>query len=538
MKNRLLSIIILLCAYPALAQRTDERVYVTTDRDWYAAGETLYLSAFCADVRDGVRLSSVSAIAYVELTSADGTSVCGKVALNGGRGGGSFRIPLTLPSGNYRLSAYTHLSTADPAAGSRIISVYNTLFTSRVPDGVTVGSAPDNPAFPPSPDCLRTEVLPDGRIRLYSGQDATLSVSVFRNGRFPSYSIPSFGEALKAPSVTVSTPEIPEYDGEIITLRLSRADGSPLTEQDSREVLISRPGHPGDVYATGLQPDGTARVFTGNLFGTGDMVITLDENAPAFRADVESPFRGVAAGPVPALVLDPSLEDRLSRLGVRMQITSAFDADTLYSRLPHRSLDLVQGREVHYALDDYTRFATLQEILVEYLSYIRVRRQGDDVQLQVCYRKKQDGQLTYGDGTSLILVDGVPVQDHSLVYNLDPALIRAVDVYPHSYYVGKRLYRGIANFVTFKGDMGGIRFRDNVRVLEFEGPSYPVAFSPSSAPGYPNQRETLLWHPMVELRAGEEWILPTLEADEGLVMVVEGLTADGTPVYYRRVFPN
>lgn len=521
MKSRLYGIVLMFLSLSALAQ---ERVYVTTDRDWYAAGETVYLSAFCADA--GGALSPVSAVAYVELTSAGGLALTGKVALYEGRGAGSLQLPRSLPSGNYRLCAYTRLSSAPPMMGSRILSVYNTLSTARVPGGVSVGHLPEGaPSLPPLGD-IRVNTLPDGRMSISCPKDATLSVSVFRNEPLPSYGSTTIAEALNAPA---GQPVMPEYDGEILTLHLSGADGNPLTD---REVLVSRPGHLEDLYAATVQ-DGTARVFTGNLFGTEDLVVTLGEDAAAFRVQVESPFRELSAQDIPTLMLHPTLSSALSRLGARMQVTRAFDADTLYVGLPVRRLDFA-GEGRHYNLDDYTRFATMPEVLVEILSSsILTRGQGEDVELQVYYRTRQEGSLTYGDGASLILVDGVPVLDHSLVFQLDPALVKAVDVYPFSYALGKNIYRGLANFITFKEDMGGIRFGDNVRVLDFEGPAYPVAFTPSSDPGYPNQRETLLWQPLVNLKAGEEWALPALQADEGLVLVVEGLTADGSPVYFR-----
>ena len=526
MKRLMFSILAIVMALPSLAQPAGERVYVTTDRDWYAAGETVYLSAFCADEK-GI-LSPVSAVAYVELTSAEGMALTGKVALYGGRGAGTLQLPRNLASGNYRLSAYTRLSSADPVKGSRILSVYNTLSTARVPGGVSVGHLPESAPYSAPIGGIRLSTLPDGRKSLSSRKDATLSVSVFRNEPLPSYGSTTIAEALKA---TSGTPDTAEYDGEIITLHLSGADGSPLT---GREVLVSRPGHLQDLYPAVVQPDGTARVFTGNLFGSGDLVVTMEEDVSAFRVEVESPFRELPAVDIPTLMLYPTLSSALSRLGARMQVTDAFDADTLYVGLPVRQLDFVGEDCRHYILDDYTRFATMPEVLVEILSAsIRSRGQGEDVELQVYYRTRQEGALSYAEGPSLILIDGVPVFRHSLIEQLDPALVKRVDVYPYSYAIGRQIYRGMANFVTFKEDMGGIRFGDNVRVLDFEGPSWPLAFTPSPDPGYPNQRETLLWQPLVELKAGEEWILPAMQADEGLVLVVEGLTADGSPVYFR-----
>jgi hypothetical protein len=123
------------------------------------------------------------------------------------------------------------------------------------------------------------------------------------------------------------------------------------------------------------------------------------------------------------------------------------------------------------------------------------------------------------------------------VYNLDPALVKSVEVYPYFCTFGHLMYSGVANFITYKGDLGGIRFGDNVRILEFSGAAYPVAFvTPSDDIRYPSQRETLLWQPIVELQAGEELVLPALQAEEGMVLVAEGLTENGEPILMVKEF--
>lgn len=531
MKKLLLIIGLAGALCPAFAQRA-ERTYVTTDRDWYAAGETVYLSAFCVDVSEDVRLSEVSAVAYVELTSADGMALGGKVALLNGRGAGSLVLPRTLPTGNYRLSAYTTLSgregNYDPRTGSRIISVYNTLSPARVTDAVEIGTAPSSTPVEQA-GALQVQKLRDGRIGLSSSASATLSVSVYRNEPFPSYGRGSLAQALSVPAGARTREVVPEYDGEILTLRLTGADGQPLTGQ--QEVFVSRPGHLEDIYAAKLQADGKARFYTTNFFGDGDMVVSLGKAAPAFKVEVESPYRQLEPGDIPALVLDPSCSEALTRLGARMQVTSAFEADTLYQRLPARQIAFLSDKSKRYNLDDYTRFATLREVFVEYLSDIRARGREEELELQVRAFKREGAGSIFWEEPSLILVDGVPVFNHSLVYNLDPALVKSVEVYPYFCTFGHLMYSGVANFITYKGDLGGIRFGNNVRMIDFSGAAYPVAFvTPSDDPRYPSQRETLLWQPIVELRAGEELVLPALQAEEGMVLVAEGLTENGEPI--------
>ena len=130
MKRILVSILLLILLVPAFAQ---DRIYVSTDRQAYLAGEEVFCSLFCVDEKG--RRSDFSAVAYVELISADGTASEAKIGLFNGRGAGSFRIPSSTPSGKYRLMAYTARSAASPE-DSRILSVYNPFSTERVKDGV------------------------------------------------------------------------------------------------------------------------------------------------------------------------------------------------------------------------------------------------------------------------------------------------------------------------------------------------------------------------------------------------------------------
>ena len=78
------------------AERLRERVYLSTDRDVYVAGDAVWLSAWCVDAGSG-RLSGFSKTAYVEIHSADKLVQTAKIALDGGRGAGRLFLPTTLP---------------------------------------------------------------------------------------------------------------------------------------------------------------------------------------------------------------------------------------------------------------------------------------------------------------------------------------------------------------------------------------------------------------------------------------------------------
>lgn len=84
-----------------------EKIFIHTDKDFYVPGETIWFKVY--DVQaEGLKPSSISKVAYVELLSADNRpALQGKVRLNKGKGHGSFVVPSTANTGHYLLRAYT-----------------------------------------------------------------------------------------------------------------------------------------------------------------------------------------------------------------------------------------------------------------------------------------------------------------------------------------------------------------------------------------------------------------------------------------------
>ena len=140
MKRILFSLLILAWGGISTPAAPVERIYVSTDRDVYLAGDAVWCSLTCLD--ENGRFSNASAISYLELISGDGTACTAKIGLLEGRGAGSFRIPVTVPTGTYRLIAYTAVNAAEDGkpwqAGSRLLTIFNSTSLARVADGVEI----------------------------------------------------------------------------------------------------------------------------------------------------------------------------------------------------------------------------------------------------------------------------------------------------------------------------------------------------------------------------------------------------------------
>ena len=609
MKSRLLLFFLLLPLCAGAQTTVVEKTYISTDREIYVSGDKIWCSAFCVDEANGLRPSSLSAIAYVEIVSEDGTLESGKIALSDGRGAGTIEIPATAPTGNYRIVAYTAYTKNTPGFNpqehiSKTISIFNTSTKERVKNGVKILSDSEydalrTPASTPASTPAGTHTTgthttgthssstynagtqpaagalsitchrsAEGYLEVVltnnSATPADLSLSLSnRDGIIPpdNTSIGAFmgaaasaaqaaagaesaaartaagaasAGAESAPAAAVSTAaELPEYEGEIIRGRIAGATTDEIEGLKGRSAFISVPTEKSDLYSSVVDNDGMIKFVTNNIYGTKEMVCEIEDNDLA-RCHIEliSPFVSPKLKGIPALQMAPSIKEDLQRRGLSVQLCRSFSADTLASLMPIRENPLIPSYDaIEYKLDDYKRFPVMRELFIEFINEIKVRRVDGKEQLKVKTHLEERVSL-FDKNNSLIMVDGIPVFDHSQVIEYDPLLVESVVVYPYKYYTGWRSFCGMANFVTYKKNLPGIKFNDGVRVVQFKGCSYPMAFTCQEiGEDFPDYRELLYWHPQIKLPAGESSAIKVkIPANVKEIRIcAEGMMENGTP---------
>ena len=625
MKSRLLLFFLLLPLCAGAQTTVVEKTYISTDREIYVSGDKIWCSAFCVDAANGLRPSSLSAIAYVEIVSEDGTLESGKIALSEGRGAGTIEIPATAPTGNYRIVAYTAYTKNAPGFNpqehiSKTISIFNTSTKERVKNGVKILSDSEydalrTPAGTPASThttgrhttgthttgthssstynagthtaagalSIAYHRNAEGYLEVVltnnSAAPADLSLSLSnRDGIIPpdNTSIGAFmgaaasaaqaaagaesaaarasaraasatsaaagasaaarasAGAESAPTAVVSAAaELPEYEGEIIRGRIAGATTDEIEGLKGRSAFISVPTEKSDLYSSVVDNDGMIKFVTNNIYGTKEMVCEIEDNDLA-RCHIEliSPFVSPKLKGIPALRMAPSIKEDLQRRGLSVQLCRSFSADTLASLMPIRENPLIPSYDaIEYKLDDYKRFPVMRELFIEFINEIKVRRVDGKEQLKVKTHLEERVSL-FDKNNSLIMVDGIPVFDHSQVIEYDPLLVESVVVYPYKYYTGWRSFCGMANFVTYKKNLPGIKFNDGVRVVQFKGCSYPMAFTCQEiGEDFPDYRELLYWHPQIKLPAGESSSIKVkIPANVKEIRIcAEGMMENGTP---------
>ena len=479
-------------------------------------------------------------------------TVCtAKIGLLAGRGAGSFRIPVTAPSGTYRLVAYTAVNAAEDGspwlAGSRLLTVFNATSAVRVDDGVEIL---DEKAYEAR---KAPERGPEGSLelttRIRQPRNASGVVTLHNAGSAASVSLSVYHEDDLLPAAQENTPSsflrsIPgsvrltrdvsvENDGEIISTRIR---GTLIKDEDDISVAtLSAAGSPTDLYIGRSEGDDRIHFYSSNIYGDREIVCEVSQlDRKEGFIDFENPFILPEAGSLPKLLLSSAQRSDLTARKASLRSEKALRIDTLTTFMSHREdllLSSIAMRRIH--LDDYTRFPSVKEIIVEIIPDLHLRT----------IRGKNILQLTVSDALQrrhdrtdniLVMMDGVVISDMDLLLNFDAMLIEDIDIYNESFVCGKLPFRGLVNFITKNNYVKALHFPSNVRVVDFQGVAYPVAYYGAVPPGDGQDlRQLLYWDPVLRLDAGADSRVEihTPGYAGRFKVVAEGFTEDGRPVY-------
>lgn len=563
--RKILIIIIagLLATISAGAQRkAHERVLLSTDRVSYVAGEQIWCSAFCLDAAEGsATISDISSIAYVELISTDGPCACSKIALVSGRGCASVTVPVEAPTGNYLLIAYTALQKEEGVENilklGKPITIYNTLTNQRLSGGYEISKSKlaKSPRQELSADKGLTISCPEISHKneavpvtiSYSGSTrANVSISICHIDSLEQFQHKNLQDIINSDSFLSYNPKehfTPEYDGEIIHAYIK---GEIPSSMIGSPAFISSTGHDSNIYSSSVDEKGEVTFYTGNIFGEDDLVFQIVQWDPDedYAVEIQSPFLQptVPEGMLDKLIIDEDLSEQLRLRSLSMQIGTRFHCDTLFARLPSRT-NLLYSRDKfeRYNLDDFVRYPTMSELVVEILKEVKMSKEDGVETLSI--RLKDDisynhDKIVFSAG-SLIMLDGVPVLDHKKFLEYDPLLLEAVEIYPYSIVTGERIFGGSANFITKKGNLSGADFDKRTKVMSFKGVEFPMRFTPESiGDNIPDYRQTLYWNPIVNCSSEDSLkiICPAPSYPGTFRIRVEGFDKDGKYICQEKDF--
>ena len=482
-----------------------ELMRVYTDKDCYLAGEELWVKV-CVD-DDTFPGNDVSRVAYVEICDTAQIRAQGKIALTEGMGWACIKLPQTMHSGVYQLTAYTRYmrNLKHDCFPRKYIAVLNTLGTSEFDNIVksdSLSHLQNVSLFVDSEQDLRGEKTVYGFREKVSLSWASrwadakeLSLSVVRKD----CEVKMEQIETASPTSLDGTHWVAECEGHIVTARLE-GDTLPTT---SILTQLSCAGKEMKVFEGKEKDRDTYCFYTFGANNQQNVVLSAQGyDGQAYRMDVVSPFAELLPEWVPDLVCQYE-DSALVARSVALQLSQAMPEklepkvldEVIYGQLPSKT----------YNLDEYVRFNTVKECIVEFVMGVTFEKENDGWVVKML---QEDGK-EYNLFPILLLVDGVAFYDHSEVLAYSARQIHYIHQYRGSYALGERIYGGILSLVTHQGTMPDMRINQDMRMVSYEFPQERPRFE---MPAYDNEerklsrrpdfRHTMYWEPSVTGKTG------------------------------------
>ena len=548
MKRTIYLIVAVLMSVGLYAQST-EHLHFRIDKDCYLAGEQLWIKVTVTDSLH--RPHTLSKVAYVEIADTRQVHAQGKIALEDGTGWGCITLGQTMHTGTYRLTAYTrYMRNGLPDAfPMRLIGVINPNQALDEDDAEVLTDSAARAATPALPR-LEEPLLTDraayntrSRVTLRLPQlpadlqEATLAVTredvlVLKDEHWdlsPRQSlVAADATASAAPSASSAEKArfVAECEGHIVTTRLIG------NAADSVTASLACVGKDIRLFGGRFHTPGYATFYTHGITDMQDIVLTAIplEEQPC-RLEVVSPFAETLPDKLPRLRLSFDEEALLERnFGAQIRTIEAVDSlkgrdvlEQLYHLTP----------ESTYNLDEYVRFNTVREVLLEFVMGVSTGRQDGHYYIKIL----QPDVRRFSRLKTLVLIDGVPVDDHEAVLDYTGRTIHYLHRYTGRYVFGGQLYEGIVSMITHRGTLPEFRLDAHSQQLAYEFPQQRPAFPVTAYLGtaerasrLPDFRHTLYWNPAVEkaVRGGEPLSFYTSDLPGRYRVLLQGTRADGT----------
>lgn len=329
---------------------------------------------------------------------------------------------------------------------------------------------------------------------------------------------------------------LPELRGELISGKiLSNTDGSPVSNQD---ISLSISGNNGIVKISRSDANGA---FYFNLDGSDRkseiLMEILGDRSDETKIILDSiGSLNLEASHFKEITVSPDLNSMLQERSIFNQVESAFFEQKADSILAINSgLPIYRDYQETYVLDDYKRFKTLKETLVEIIENVFIKKIKGELTIQV---RSEDEFFVDSNDTPLLLIDGILVQNLNNLLEYDIKKIDQINISRSEYYIGPKRYQGIVSIDTKQEDYAQQLETNNLLKIEIDGPLPTKEYyfqdysglSSSNKKHIADFRRQLLWRPHLDLN--QETVLEFFTSDNmgDFEIRLEGFTSLGEPV--------
>lgn len=330
---------------------------------------------------------------------------------------------------------------------------------------------------------------------------------------------------------------IPELGGNIITGKLNK----PLESNKNNELIaaISIPSKYTQYKGTNINQHGVGIFEFRKIYNDGQIILQVDSTNNKSKFILENPFytnnnevkSNISLnGKINEIELNNYFRNIQTQQYYNPNLVNQFKPILTDSNAFYGKADRV------YLLDNYSRFATLEEVIREYVTPVSLNKTDGKFNLAVY---DEENKQFFKD-KPLLLLDGVMIKDVDKFLSYDPLKIRKLEVVSRLYFEGNNKYKGIINFTTYEGKMEGYELDPSSIVLDYKGLQASRIFA---APLYdteaqienrlPDFRHLLYWNPSITINSNDTQQISLFTSDlKGKYLIaVQGISNNGVPVY-------
>lgn len=535
----------------------DETVYLHCNTTTLVSGESLYYKFYCLNP-ETKKSSSISKIGYIELLDSENKSLIKqKIALENGLGEGDFFISGNYKTGNYKLIAYTNWTQNKPItaiykADIFLINPFETISPKIIDHeskAVSKKSATQEKlTFQSDKIDLTTDKKTYANrekvtLRLNSKTNENIkgsfSVSIRKIDSLPLHEeltavTYSSSEVFKNKENQKKSTYFPELRGELISGKIiSKNNASDI---NNKFIALSLPGKNFDLKVAKTNSEGKFHFILDRYPSTRKAILQVLEEkrndySVVLESDKNSDFSKLET--TEAFAITPKMKGAIEERSVANQIENNFylnKKDSLYTD-PKTNV-FFHGLEKNYILDDYNRFASLDEYIIELFSEMYTTRKNKITSIHV--RDYQSKGETFGE--PLVFIDGILLQNHEELFSYDMQNFYKLGLINKSYVYGPKLFDGLINFVTKTNNYEVKATGDFIQHVELQRPLHKKSYfqpnyTASKSDRIPDFRHQILWEPELKMEGSETSIdFYTSDVKGTFSITLEGFTEKGNPI--------
>ncbi|MDA3614143.1 TonB-dependent receptor plug domain-containing protein [Polluticaenibacter yanchengensis] len=191
--------------------------------------------------------------------------------------------------------------------------------------------------------------------------------------------------------------------------------------------------------------------------------------------------------------------------------------------------------EVSYNLDAYNRFSTVEETLREYVREVTVVSKNGKLVPNVFNK----GFNSLVSSNLLIMLDGVPLNNHSAIFDYSPYFISSIDIIPNVFIWGGTNYEAVVNFITYDKVFDGYEIEPEYKAIDYKGLEIERTFfhidhSIATKDVIPDFRTTLYWNP--DFKPNDLIRFFTSDVKGDFTIQIEGVDKNGNILSHKQKF--